>query len=165
MFTFLADYGDKIAAAFAALLGILGSRYLWGRLATGTARTIVQRAYAEIVDAVLEVWQTYVSDLRKGRADGVLTDEERATAKARALAVARQNLGAKGLTRLARALGFGSLLGVDDDATSKWLATKVETAVAGLKSAGLMTGSTRPAPIVATGIATSPTTVGAANPS
>jgi hypothetical protein len=165
MFTFLADYGDKLAAALVALLGLLGSRFLWGRLAAGTARLVVQRAYAEVVDAVLEVWQTYVSDLRKSRADGVLTAEERATAKARALAVARQNLGAKGLTRLARALGFGSLLGIDNDATTAWLGTKVETAVASLKSAGLMTGATRPAPIAATGIATSPLTAGAANPS
>lgn len=165
MFTFLADYGDKIAAALAALLGILGSRYVWGKLATGTTRAIVQRAYAEVVDAVLEVWQTYVSDLRKARADGVLTDEERATAKARALAVARQNLGAKGLTRLARALGFGTLLGLDDAATTAWLGTKVETAVASLKSAGFMSGATRPAPIASTGIATSPLGAGAANPS
>ena len=138
MFDLIAQYGEKIGAAFVALAGILGTRYLWGKITTDWARGIAQRAYNEVVDAVLEVWQTYVSEIVKDRADGVLTDAEKAEAKQRALDIAKSNLGPKGLARLARALGFGSLTGTDTAQTSSWIGSKVETAVASLKNAGAL---------------------------
>ena len=138
MFDLIAQYGSQIGAAFVAIAGILGTRYLWSKISIDWARGVAQRAYSELIDAVLEVWQTYVSEIIKDRADGTLTDEEKAEAKQRALDIAKSNLGAKGLARLARALGFGSLVHTDTSQTLSWLGSKVETAVAGLKSAGVI---------------------------
>lgn len=156
MIDIISEYGDKIGAALVALVGVLGSRYVWGRISLAWARTLAQRAYGELTDAVLEVWQTYVSELTKGRADGTLTADEKAEAKRRAIAIAKANLGPKGLARLARALGFGSLFGGDPAKADGWLGSKVETAVATLKRAGYMTKGLAPSAALASSSSAAP---------
>jgi len=134
MFELIAEYGDKIGALFAAALVAVLGRYVWDKINRESLRAIAQRACAEVIDAVLEVWQTYVSGLKKGRDDGQLTDEEKAIAKRMAIETAKTNLGAKGLARLARALGFGT----DLAKVENWIGSKAETAIATLKGVGLM---------------------------
>jgi hypothetical protein len=97
--------------------------------------TAVGRALAEVGDAVLAVSQTYVDALKAANADGKLTDQEKAEAKAKALALIKQNLGPVGLRKLAK------IIGVDVDG---WLGTKLEAAVATLqtKSIALSVGET-----------------------
>jgi hypothetical protein len=133
MFELIANYGTYFSAVLVTALAALLGRYVWNKITIDGLRAIAQRAYAEVIDAVLEVWQTYVSELKEAHADGVLTDEEKAMAKHKAIAIAKSNLGTKGLRRLARALGFGDPVEVE-----RWIGGKVETAVATLKGAGMM---------------------------
>lgn len=108
-----------------ALLAGLVSKYIVTLTSNKWAQGVIQRAYKEIEEAVVEVMQTYVAELKKANADGVLTDQEKAIAKQMALAVFRDNLGSKGLARLARALGL-------EDVTA-WVENKLEGAVAANK--------------------------------
>jgi hypothetical protein len=143
MFELIAEYGDKAAAFLVATAAALLTRYVWNRITRESLRGIAQRSYAELIDAVLEVWQTYTSTLKERNADGELSEEEKAEAKRRALEIAKTNLGAKGLKRLGRALGFTELFGVDLTRTESWMASKVETAVATLKSNGMLMNGVR----------------------
>jgi hypothetical protein len=143
MFELIAEYGDKAAAFLVATAAGLLTRYVWNRITRDSLRGIAQRSYAELIDAVLEVWQTYTSTLKERNVDGELSDEEKAEAKRRALEIAKTNLGAKGLKRLGRALGFTELFGVDLTRTESWMASKVETAVATLKSNGMLMNGVR----------------------
>jgi len=120
------SWGDKVLSWVLALLGTLLSTYVIRKYLSGSVRDILSRALAEVVDAVMEVKQTYADGLKAGAEDGKLTREEAAEAKARALAVVKSNVGAKGLARLAR------VIGVDVD---RWLGTKVESTLANIKGA------------------------------
>lgn len=124
IFYALLDSGNDVIVWLAVALVGLISRYVVAKIGSETVRKYVGRALDEVYDAVGEVYQTFVSEIKKGRADGQLTDEEKAEAKAKAIAIAKSNIGAKGLARL------GRILGVDID---DWLGTKVEASVAKLK--------------------------------
>lgn len=113
----------------AALLGLLG-KYVIAKIGNENIRNYVGRAVLEVSDAVKETYQTYVSALKAANADGKLSEEEQDAAFKMALDIAKSNLGAKGLERLGRILGFGT----DAEALDSWLGTKVESAVASLKS-------------------------------
>lgn len=124
MIDLLIEYGiPALKWAFAGLGALLAS-YVFAHLKEGYIRSIAQRAWIEIQGAVLEVSQTFVEALKLASADGSLTAAEQAEAKAKAIKVAKENIGKKGLARLAR------VLGVDID---RWLGSKVEQAVSMLK--------------------------------
>lgn len=118
--------GDTVLFWVLAAVGALIARLVLGQINSDAARKYVGRALNEVGDAVLDVAKTYVESIKQARADGKLTEAEKAEAKARALAVAKRNIGPEGLKRLAKILGF------DTGALDKWLGTKVEAAVASL---------------------------------
>lgn len=118
-------HGDKFLFWALVAVGGLISALILKFIKAGTVRDIVGRALAEVGDAVLAVSQTYVDALKAASADGVLTDAEKAEAKAKAIALAKKNIGTEGLKKLAK------ILGIDIDG---WLGTKIEAAVSTLKS-------------------------------
>lgn len=126
MESIFATYGPDVVAWVLAALGAVIT-WLVARLgASAWAASVIQRAWVEVQGAVAEVSQTYADAIKAARADGSLTDMERAAAKAQAIAIAKENLGEKGLRRL------GRVLGVDVD---RWLASKTEQAVKVMKGA------------------------------
>lgn len=122
----IADYGDWALRGVGAALSWLLGRYVWQRITHEKTVAILQRAYAEIGDAVREVEQTYVRAIREAAADGKLTAAERDIARDKAIQIAKSNLGKRGLERL------GRMLGVDVDG---WIGTKLEAAVDARKPA------------------------------
>lgn len=118
-------HGDKFLFWALTFAGGLLATLILKQLREGTAKTIVSRALTEVGDAVLAVSQTYVSALKAAAADGKLTAEEKAEAKAKAIAIVKQNLGMAGLKKLAK------ILGVDVDG---WLGNKIEAAVGAAKA-------------------------------
>lgn len=128
LFYQLLIHGDEVVAWLGSALAAVFVRYVIARIGHEGAREIAGRAAAEVFEAVEEVWQTYVSEIKAGNADGILTEEEKAEAKSRAIGIAKSNLGAKGLARLARALGM--------DSVDAWLGSRVESSVSKLKRAG-----------------------------
>jgi hypothetical protein len=139
----IVQFGEPLATLIVGLLGAVMTRFVWSRINTDWARRLLERVYAEVVDAVLIVWQTYVHELKESSADGKLTAEERAEAKRRAVATVLKNLGETGIQRLAKALGFkdGPVSAVNR--TVSWLEDKTEAAVAGMKSAGITLNGVR----------------------
>lgn len=121
LYSLIADHGMTVLLWVLSILGGLIARYVVQRIQNSFAQGVVSRAWSEIRDAVLEVAQTFVDDLKLARDDGKLTARERQLAKARAIETAKSNIGAKGLQRLARILGLEN---VDD-----WIGTKVESVV------------------------------------
>lgn len=120
--------GDTILFWVLATVGALIARLVIAQIGNATAAKYVGRALTEVGDAVLDTAKTYVEAIKKAAADGTLTAEEKAEAKARAIATAKANIGPAGLKRLANILGL-DLAGLD-----KWLGTKVEAAVATLEA-------------------------------
>ena len=90
-------------------------------------RGVLIRLDDAVLNAVREVQQAVVNEIKAGRADGKLTDEERARVKARAIDSIRSHLGVKGLEELAR------VLGIEDRSLQKLLSTRVEAAVHDLR--------------------------------
>jgi hypothetical protein len=78
--------------------------------------------------AVREVEQIYVSMLKTGSADGVLSSDERRDAKDAAVRAARSYLGARGFAEL------GKVLGLVDDDVDRMLNARVEAAVFSMRS-------------------------------
>lgn len=130
MYELIENYGNSALGWVLAGLGLLLSRYVWIRIGNDYALGVLTRAWGEVRAAVAEVGQTYVAAIKAGRADGKLTDEEKAVAKSLAIAAAKRNLGAKGLRALARILGL--------DSVDEWLAGRLEAAVAEGKAAGVL---------------------------
>lgn len=130
MSTFLVDiftqYGVAILGAIGTLTTIIGGyavKALLGYTSNTWLRMFTDRMAIEAKNAVLEVQQTYIDELAKGRADGILTKEEAATARSAAILTLKSNLGVKGLRRIAHAFGL------DDPAIDRLLGTHVEAAV------------------------------------
>lgn len=116
----VAKYGASvIGLIFTGILGWIGRTFLKDHLAT----KFLVRVTAEAKDVVLEVAQTYREEIRAGRADGFLTQEERAKAFTMAMAKLKSNLGPKLLERATRVLGY------DDAGLNDLLTTKVEAQV------------------------------------
>jgi len=119
-----AEYGVQALSWVLVALGGLLAKYLWNKIKSDWARGVVSRAYEEIKGAVMEVAQSYADDIKAKNADGKLTQEERDEAKELALKIAKENIGTKGLKRLARILGLDSI--------EQWIANKTEAAVRSL---------------------------------
>lgn len=102
-----------------SVLGLLHFKHVW-------VREMLGRLVKEAEAAVREVSQTYTTEILKGRQDGVLTEEEKAVARRRAVEILKSNFGLKGLKRLAHVLGI-----VDDD---RYAVTQVEAAVNRMKT-------------------------------
>lgn len=114
MIDLLIDYGPKVLAWVVSGLSLLLGKYVFSRMKTGIANDMAQRFWKEIIDAVLEVSQVF--------SDGSLTNAQK---KAKAIEIARANIGQKGLRRFAR------VVGIDVDS---WIASKTEAAVKLLKT-------------------------------
>lgn len=133
-------HGDSVVAWLGAAVAALIIKYLIAKIGNDKIRLYAERAAREVFNAVEEVWMTYVKALKEGNLDGRLTPEEKAEAKTRAISIAKSNIGAKGITRLAKVLGVGEL--------DTWLGTKVESSVNALKMVGRSAKSApRPAPL------------------
>ena len=117
------NYGALALGALASIVA-LGIKHMLGAR-HGFLGDIVYRAGDEVMSAVKEVHQVFIDELKKARADGKLTSEEKQQARDMAIAIAKSNLGAKGLKRLAKALGLGDV--------NSWLGNRVEESVADLK--------------------------------
>lgn len=119
--------GDRLWTYLGALA--LAAALAWvAKSWPSKAGEIVGRALREIGDAVREVYQTYVEALKEADRDGKLTTDEKVTAKRMAVAIAKSNIGKKGLARLLRVLGV--------DALDEWIGSKVESAIVGEKVVG-----------------------------
>lgn len=121
-------YGNGAIIWLGSLLVIAIGKYVIDKIDNQKVRKYVGRAFVEVKSAVAEVYQTYVGALKEADADGKLTDEEKAEAKSRAVAMAKSNIGKKGLKRLTNVLGV--------DAFDDWLGNKVEAAVDHAKKVG-----------------------------
>ena len=130
-------HGDHVVAWVVAALAAFAIKYVLGRIGSERVRSYVERAAREVFNAVEEVWQTYVSALKEANSDGKLTREEKFGARSKAIAIAKANLGKKGLARLVR------ILGIDPSDLDGWLGTKVESSVNALKLAGKAAGGGR----------------------
>ena len=120
-------HGNSVIAWVGAFAVALIGKYVIAKIESDKVRGVAGRALTEVDSAVEEVWVTYVEALKEGAADGNLTDDEKQEAKDRAIAIAKTNLGAKGVERLLRILGVDNVDG--------WLGTKVEAAVSRRKLA------------------------------
>ena len=117
----LVSADTAIAWAATAVVGLIG-KFLVDKIKSEKVRLYVGRALDEVYDAVAEVYQVYVAELKEAKADGKLTQEEKDKAKHMAVETAKANIGAKGLARLARVLGIDSI--------DQWLESKVEATIA-----------------------------------
>jgi hypothetical protein len=88
------------------------------------------------IRVVREVEATYVAELELANKDGVITAEEKAGAKAKALEVLKSYLGAKGLGELAKLLGADSI--------DSFLAASIEHALANHDNAEALAAGPRP---------------------
>ena len=135
-------HGNSVIAwVAAAVLGLIG-KYIVSKIENENVRKYVGRALDEVADAVAEVYQTFVNELKAGNADGKLTAEEKVVARKMAIDTAKSNIGTKGLKRLAKVAGI--------DALDEWLGTKVEATVKMAKAAEskeAVSGSGTPGPL------------------
>lgn len=111
---------STVCTALLFVLG-LGARYLLPLLHNSFAAGILGRAKDEVMAAVHEVDATYTAAIKEANADGVLTDAEKKAAKDKAIAVAKANLGTKGLAALARIVGV--------EGVASWLSSWTERAL------------------------------------
>jgi len=81
------------------------------------------RATDAVAVAVKAVVQTYSEAIKAAKADGKLTPEEAAQAKALGLAKAKELIGPAGIAQLVK------ILGLDSGALDAWLGTRIEAAV------------------------------------
>lgn len=130
--TILVDIGQTAIPWVVTLLVGLLSKYVYSKIQNDYWRGVTERATEEVFAAAQEVHQTYVKGIKAGRADGKLTDGEKAAAKDAALKTAKSNLGSKGFQRLAKVMG-------GEGAADKWLGTRVESSVSALKSVSAAT--------------------------
>lgn len=151
----LTSHGQTVLTWLLALLAAAGGRLLVlitsNKMAQDAARSLALHAR----DAVQAVFQTYVEAIKAGRADGKLTDAEAAEARAKAIAILRERLGWKQLTKLGGGILAKLFLGDKwVEKAEKMLGTAVEVAVADEKklgkAQGLTTSGTKaPATVVA----------------
>ncbi len=92
------------------------------------AAGVLSRLSYAALQAVKGVQQAFVDAIKKGREDGVLTDEEKAYAAEQALAALKSYLGPKGLKEI------GNILGLNGLELDKALSHEVEAAVHDLRT-------------------------------
>lgn len=123
---------EMLAPAVVAFLGWASIR-LANWLKAKTKNEYLSGALVRLNDAVFsavkEVEQTVVGAIRRAKADGKITDEEKAEIKAKAIAAVKSYLGAKGLLELAK------VLGLDGAALDALIGAKIEGAVHDMKTA------------------------------
>jgi hypothetical protein len=118
---------DALWPLFVALLSFASFRvaqFVAAKTKNQALAGILTRANEAVFSAVSDVAQTYVDDLKRGAADGKLTDEERDEAKRKALGKAKRLLGSDGMKLLAKVLGFKTAGQADE-----FLSAKIEDAV------------------------------------
>jgi len=121
-------HGDQFLTWGLVTLASVGVAFLLKQIKSDKVREIVGRALHEVGAAVWEVKQTYVDELKAASLDGKLTDEEKKAAMDKAIAIAKTNIGMKGLDRL------GRILNLDLSGVEKWLKNKAEVAVGQISS-------------------------------
>lgn len=101
------------AAAVSALAWLLTkvAAYFAAKVKSERWAGVISRVDDTAFRVVRDVEATYVAELEAANADGVITAEEKAAAKAKAMAALKSYLGKKGLSELAALLGADSLDG------------------------------------------------------
>lgn len=114
-------------AALAVLTwaGLKLKNYLAAKGMNEYLKGVLQRLDDAVVDAVKGVYQAYVEPLK---AEGGLSDENKAKAKAKAIEYLKSFIGEKGLKELAK------VLGAEGDELDKALGNKVEAALPSVKA-------------------------------
>jgi pyruvate/2-oxoglutarate dehydrogenase complex dihydrolipoamide acyltransferase (E2) component len=103
---------DMLAYLIMALLGLISTAFgflaKWIAAKTGSERlgSIAERLGVALERAVKATWQTYAEELKKGKSDGKLTDDEKAEARKRAIVFAKDFLGPKGIREFLWAMGI-----------------------------------------------------------
>lgn len=127
--------GLQISAAISpALLAILGwaaaavARFVVEKTKNEKVRDLLLRLDTLAFKVVLELEQTMVDAIREANADGKITEEEKATIKAKALENLKSYLGAKGVLELK------TIIGLDDGVVTNLLSTAVESALFSVKA-------------------------------
>lgn len=121
---------DLISAAALAALALIavvlafGVNWLKAKTGSELLARILRGITTAARIAVQEVWVTYVKALKEASADGTLTDDEKLEARARAIALVKSFLGAKGIALLLRETGIESSL------VDKYLGAFIEQALA-----------------------------------
>lgn len=121
----IAEYGASALTLLATGLTIVATRYLLTLIKSKKWRDLSTRAFEEVKAAFLEVGNTYVKAIKDAGSDGVWTDVEKAEAKRKAIAIAKANIGKKGIKALAR------VFDVED-----WIGNKLEAFVSEDKRLG-----------------------------
>lgn len=147
----IADHG-LTAAGWA--LSLLAMAATWLLTRSGLAakwRDLIAEVGVYVRDAVMYVFQVYVEAIKAGRADGKLTDEEKAHALALAVAAVKERLGWRKLLSLGgglvgRLLGGSGWQGKVDALIGKLVEAEVGKVKVEAKAVGLHTSGTRAEP-------------------
>jgi hypothetical protein len=145
------SYGPIVVTWALAALGLVGAWVLAKLGAAASTRSLFAELALHARDVVVAVTQVYVDQIKRARADGVLTEDEKATARAMAIAALKERLSLRKLV----ALGGGWLTKLF--AGSKWaskvesiLGNAIETAVGDSKRTSVALGiATAPAQVMA----------------
>ena len=125
---------DFLYPALLALLGWVAQKlrkFIDAKAMHEYVKGILLRLNDAVWAAVRDVQQTFVDKIKEGRADGKLTEDEIALAKAMAISKIKSYLGLKGAGVLMK------VLGLDGKAFEEFLGSKVEAAVADGKAGKL----------------------------
>lgn len=117
---------ELVGSGLIAALGTLaaqGVRLLSAHIKREYWRNVTHRLQVAAMNAVKDVYQTYVNAIKAANADGVLTAAEQAEAKKRAIEAAKAYLGAKGISEVIR------VLGIEPGALDALIGKEVEAAV------------------------------------
>ena len=128
--------GNTALALLALGLGWL-TKWIATKVHNEKAAGIIMRLDDTAMKVVREVEAAYVAALEEANADGVLTDEEKATAKAKAVAALKSYMGEKGLKELGKLLDIGGAL-------DGFLSATIENAVAASTNIGTASGTVAP---------------------
>jgi len=121
-----------LSAVIVLILGVVANElkaWIASKKMNEGVKAALETGATVAMSAVQEVGLVYVQALKEAAADGVLTPEEKKAAKDKAIATAKKNLGDQG-----RAM-IQTHLGLDSYQLEAFLGTKVEAALASLKTA------------------------------
>ena len=90
-----------------ALLGLL-SRWIGAKTGSEKAEVAARRLSTALMDAVKATWEVYVKEIKRGRQDGKLTEDEKKSARKMAIGYAKVYLGPRGITLVLESLGIKS---------------------------------------------------------
>lgn len=131
---------ERGGQALKAALAVLATVFAWLFARAGLSarwRNAIDELGAHAKDVVLEVFQIYVEEIKAGRVDGKLTEEEKARAKAMALERLRQRLSWSKLLQIGGGVLTRIFAGHEwAKKVEGWLGGAVETAIAEAKREG-----------------------------